>query len=641
MTSLTTLTADAPSQSSASRAVKSRSGSGPAIQKPFRSPGEMSLLVSLLLALGTVAIYASSMRNGFVSLDDRLYLTQNPTVLGGLSWADFIWAFRTTTVDYWHPLTWLLHMADVQMFGLRPAGHHLVSLLLHVVNVVLLFHVLHKATGSLARSAVVAALFAACPLNVESVAWVAETKTLLCTAFFLLALWAYGWYARRPGAARYLSVLALFVLGLMAKPMLVTFPAALLLLDYWPLDRTRPLADATPASGAARASWLRLILEKIPMLALSLASALSTIVSQRAAGAVINTARYPVSWRVKNVIWSYADYLFKAIWPFHLAAFYPYEGHTLSLAKVIAAAALLLLISALVWRFRQRKYLAAGWLWYLLNMLPVIGIVQAGSQGMADRYAYVTFWGLFAAVVWLVTDLAKDNALPRQAVAASAACVLLAYSALAFAQVRTWHDSFSLFAHAAAVVPQNAFAEENLGELFVDAGRPQDALPHYEAAAQYMPSAAVVHYNLGAILQGENRLAEAAREYNLAILYETGAPMLWTEYDNLGGTYARMNRVPDAIVAFSQAIKLDPNLPLAYKNRGLAEYAEGDDHAALHDFARSAALAPDAQTYYWMAGISETQGDAGSAEDDYEAALRIDPGFSNAQSRLNALKKTR
>jgi protein O-mannosyl-transferase len=631
MTSPATLTAETPL---APRAAKRGYSAG---RRPFRSPEDAALLVSLLLALGTIAVYAPSLRNGFVSLDDRLYVTQNPMVLRGLSWSGLLWALRTSSVDYWHPLTWFVHMANVTIFGLRPGGHHLISLLLHAFNVVVLFHLLRKASGLVARPAFVAALFAVFPLNVESVAWVAETKTLICTAFLLLALWAYGRYVRRPGIVRYLFVFVLFGLGLMAKPMLVTFPLALMAIDYWPLQRT-VASKATPRNGhAARVLWGRLILEKVPLLALSAASALSTIKSQTVAGAVISSTRYPLSWRAKTVIWSYADYLFKGLWPAHLAAFYPYEGRTLSLAKVCAAGILLIAISTLVWRFRRRNYLVAGWLWYLVTLLPVIGIVQSGSQGMADRYAYIPFWGIFAAAAWLLADAAGSVRVPRAALVAAGVCTLAAYTTVTFVQVHVWHDSYSLFSHATKAVPRNAFAEENLGELLMDEGRPQDALPHYEAAAQYMPTSSIVHYNLGTILQGQGRLGDAVHEYQLAVLYETTAPMLWNEYDNLGGTYARMNRLPDAVAAFSAAIKLDPNAALAYRNRGLVEYSQNDFRAARDDFAFAVRLAPDAQTYYWLGRIFENEGKSKEAAENYAGALRLNPAFSDAQTRLAML----
>jgi tetratricopeptide (TPR) repeat protein len=261
---------------------------------------------------------------------------------------------------------------------------------------------------------------------------------------------------------------------------------------------------------------------------------------------------------------------------------------------------------------------------------------------MADRYAYIPFWGLFAAVIWLAADIAASSRAPSAVIAAACVCLLTAYGTVTFAQVGVWHDSFTLFSHAAKVVPHNAFAEENLGELLMDNGRAADALPHYEAAAQYMPTSSIVHYNLGAILQSEQRFEEAAREYQMAILYETTAPMLWNEYDNLGGTYVHLNRLPDALTAFTAAIHLDPNAALAYKNRALVEYSEKNLSAARDDFAQAARLAPDAQSYYSLARILESQGDVKDAVANYDAALRLSPGgFDDAQARIQALSQTR
>lgn len=610
----------------------------PVRRRLFQSESDITLLVSLVLVLATVAAYAPSLRNGFVSFDDQLYVTQNPAVLSGLTWGGFLWALRTTAVDYWHPLTWLVHMAAVQAFGLNATGHHLISLLLHVFNVVFLFYLLRRATGLMWRAAIVAALFALFPLNVESVAWVAETKTLLCTAFLLMALWAYGWYARRASVVRYFTVAALFLLGLMAKPLLVTLPVALLLVDFWPLQRLGARDESAP-SGVESASLARLVLEKVPLLGLSLACALSTTRSQRIVGAVVTTSTYPISWRVKNSIWSYADYLYKAIWPTHLAAFYPYEGRTLSQLRVTLAAATLVAISVILWRLRRKKYLVVGWLWYLLMLLPVIGIIQAGSQGMADRYAYIPFLGIFAAVVWFLADESASLHISRSLIAATCGCILAVYGAVAFFQVRVWHDSLSLFTHMAKAVPQNAFAEENLGQLLMEAGRPQEALCHYEAAAKYMPTASMVHYNLGAILQGEGRLDEAVKEYRLAIEHETTGPMLSTELDNIGSTYARMNRLSDALKAFSAAIRENPQEALPYKNRGLLEYSQNNLPGARDDLAAAARLTPEAQTYYWLGRVLQDEGDAKSAVDNYNAALRLQPGMSDAENRLAQLSR--
>jgi protein O-mannosyl-transferase len=317
-----------------------------------------------------------------------------------------MWAFTSTAEANWHPLTWLSHMLDVQLFGLRPAGHHAQGVLWHAVNVVLLFLLLAKATGFMGRSAVVAGLFAVHPLNVESVAWVSERKTVLCTFFLLLALAAYGWYVKRPRASRYLLVALLFALGLMAKPMVITLPFLLLLVDFWPLQRF----PQTPIS--------RLVLEKIPLLALSAASAVITLYAQRTGGAVGSTQLLPLSMRVKNAIYSYFIYADKALWPSQLAVFYPHPEGSLALWKVLGAAAVLITITAVFWHFRERRYLLAGWLWFLITLAPVIGIVQVGRQAWADRYAYFPLWGLFVIGVWLLSEAATRIKLSGPAQAA-------------------------------------------------------------------------------------------------------------------------------------------------------------------------------------------------------------------------------
>src|SRR5208282_5243669 len=320
-------------------------------------------LVGLLLFFGTLALYYPALQNGFVNYDDPAYVTSNWHVQQGLTSRSLAWAFTSTSEANWHPLTWISHMLDVQLFGLGPAGHHAQSVLWHAVNVALLFLLLAKATGFVGRSAVVSALFAVHPLNVESVAWVAERKTVLCTFLFLLALGAYGWYVKRPRTSRYLLVALLFALALMAKPMVITLPFALLLLDFWPLQR---FPETPPA---------KLFLEKIPLLALSAASAAMTLYAQRAGGAVGSAELLPLTMRVKNAIYSYLIYMEKAVWPSRLAVFYSHPEGSLALWKLLTAAAVLAAITAASWHFRERRYLLVGWLWFLGTLAPMIGIV--------------------------------------------------------------------------------------------------------------------------------------------------------------------------------------------------------------------------------------------------------------------------
>ena len=398
---------------------------GNEIPRSLGSSARTTILLALLLILGTIVVYIPALHNGFVNYDDPDYVTANLHVRQGLSWSNIRWAFTATVQANWHPLTWISHMIDVQFFGMNPTGHHAVSVLLHAINVVLLFFLLARTTGYTLRSAAVAAIFAVHPLNVESVAWIAERKSLLCMLFFLLALLAYGWYVRKPGIGRYLCVGFLFAMGLMAKPMVVTFPFVLLLFDYWPLQRLKE----------GQITFPKLLIEKIPLFALSAASAMITVIAQHGAGALGITAALPLSFRIKNAIYSYLIYIFKGIWPSRLAVFYPHPENTLALWKVLLAALVLLAITVLVWHFRRYKYLLAGWLWYLGTMVPVIGIVQVGRQAMADRYAYVPFIGLFVMAVWLIAELFARIRLSLPAAAVIGVAVLSSYAAASYIQI--------------------------------------------------------------------------------------------------------------------------------------------------------------------------------------------------------------
>jgi tetratricopeptide (TPR) repeat protein len=476
-------------------------------------------------------------------------------------------------------------------------------------------------------------------LNVENVAWAAELKSLLCTTFVLLALWAYGWYARRPEIRRYLAVVVLFALALMAKPLAITLPFALLLVDYWPLGRFDiPAADAAGAPPFG-GRFLKLAVEKIPLLLLSACSALLTLHAQRYSGSVVSTDSYPLQWRIKNVFYSYLLYILKGFWPLRLSVFYPYPGDSLKLWQAAAAATALLAITALVWRFRRHKYLLAGWLWYLGTMVPMIGVVQAGHQEIADRYAYVPFLGLFVIAVWLVSEVAARISLPRPALAAIALLVLAGYASASYVQIGYWRNNYTLFSHAAEVTTGNAFAEENVGDAFADMGRPDAAMQHYEAAARFLPRWSKAHYNLAVVMQGQHRFDEAAREYQLALAYETDPDEAWRAHNNLGAVFAQMNRLPDAISEFTAALRIKPGDSLSLTNRGLVEYSQGKLDAAREDFSQAVQHAPTPQTYFWLGRVQEDQGAMQAAADAYQAALRMAPDLSDAQSRLDAVQK--
>jgi len=583
--------------------------------------------IALLLFLGTVGLYYPALQNGFVNYDDPAYVTSNPHVQRGLTKQSVMWAFTSTAEANWHPLTWLSHMLDVQLFGLRPAGHHAQGVLWHAVNVVLLFLLLAKATGFMGRSAVVAGLFAVHPLNVESVAWVSERKTVLCTFFLLLALAAYGWYVKRPRASRYLLVALLFALGLMAKPMVITLPFLLLLVDFWPLQRF----PQTPIS--------RLVLEKIPLLALSAASANITLYAQRTGGAVGSTQLLPLSMRAKNAIYSYFIYADKALWPSQLAALYPHPEGSLALWKVLGAAAVLITITAVFWRFRERRFLLAGWLWFLITLGPVIGIVQVGRQAWADRYAYFPLWGLFVIGVWLLSEAAPRIKLSGPAQTALASAVLLAYSVAARRQIEYWHDSYSLFTHAIQVTGANPIAEGNLGSALMDVQRPELALPHLERAIQLMPTFAAAHYNLGTLLQRQNELNQALQEYQLALRYASDEREAAQTHNNLGVLLNQLGHRDDALREFTAALALNPYEQNSLIGRGLIERDQGKLDAALQDFSQAAQIAPSALALYWEGRVLEDTGRLSAAAETYRSALKLAPNFGDTQARLENVEK--
>ena len=584
-------------------------------------------LIGLSLFLGTLALYYPALQNGFVNYDDPAYVTSNYHVQHGLSLSNLKWPFTSTAEANWHPLTWLSHQLDAQLFGMRPAGHHAQSVLWHALNVVLLFLLLARATGFAGRSALVAALFAAHPLNVESVAWIAERKTVLCTFFFLLTLAAYGWYVKQPRASRYLLVALLFALALMAKPMAITLPFALLLLDFWPLDRF----PQTPLS--------ELILEKIPLLALSAASAAITLYAQRAGGAVGSTAVLPLAMRVKNAVYSYVIYIEKTVWPSRLAVFYPHPEASLALWKVSCAAVALIAITAACWHFRERRYLPVGWFWFLGTLAPVIGIVQVGRQGWADRYAYIPLWGLFVIAVWLLSEAATLLSLSPAARIAIAASALLACSAATHIQIGYWRDSYTLFSRALQITDSNVIAEANLGSALLDMRRPDLAAPHLQRAIQLMPSLSTPHYNLGILLQRQNQLDQALQEYQLALKYASDDREAAKTHNNLGVLFTQFGRRDQAVAEFTKALALNPYEQNSWMGRGAIERDQGKLDAALQDFRQAETIAPSPSAFYWQGRVLEDQGQSAAAAENYRSALHLAPNFADAQTRLENIQK--
>jgi tetratricopeptide (TPR) repeat protein len=594
------------------------------------------LLLAILLAVGTMVLYAPAIQNGFVNYDDTDYVTRNAHVLQGVTWANLRWTFGTDNpAANWHPLTWISHMVDVQLYGVKAAGHHFTNVLLQTVDIVILFLLLARATRLPLRSAAVAALFALHPLNVESVAWVAELKTVLCMFFLLLTVWAYGWYVRKPSVGRYLWVFSFFALALMSKLMVVTLPFGLLLLDYWPLGRFAHVEDSGEKRGFLSA-FVTLAIEKIPLLLLSAAASLITLRLHRKEGAL--AAAMPFSWRLKNAIYSYWVYLGKLIWPSRLAVFYPHSENSLAWWKVIVAALLLAGISALVWRFREKPYLVFGWLWFLGTMVPMIGIVQSGRQGMAGRFMYIPMLGLLIAIVWLVGDWAS-RLRAQQGVALAAFVVLvIPYVYQTRKQIGHWHDSVSLFSYTLQSTDHNGIAEENMGAALVESGQPELAEAHFEAAVRLIPELASAHYNLGFLLQRQNRAEQAAREYRQAIALSTDPMEAAQAHNNLGILYLMSKNYTAALPELSAAIALNPSEQNSYIGRGTIELESWNYAAAAADFARAAEISPSPVACYWLGQALERKGDYAQAANAYSAALQLAPGLTEARNRLAALR---
>ncbi|MGC1615564.1 MAG: tetratricopeptide repeat protein [Candidatus Acidiferrum sp.] len=595
--------------------------------------------LAVLLALGTAAVYAPAMRNGFVNLDDPDYVTRNPYVLHGLTRADIRWAMGSTyPSSNWHPLTWISHMTDVQLYGQNPAGHHFTSVLLHILDVLLLFLLIEWATGRALRSAAVAALFAVQPLNVEAVAWISERKSVLCVLFFLLGIIAYGWYVKKRSVGRYFWVAFCFGLGITAKVMVIPFPFALLLLDYWPLARL----PGTDAEGKPRAFFPALgalVIEKIPLFVMAAAGGAVTVYVHSREHAL--TASMPFSWRFKNAIFSYLAYLGKAIWPVRLAPFYPHPENTLKWITVILAGLALIAISLMVWRFRERKYIVMGWLWYLGTMFPMIGFVQTGRQGMADRFMHIPMMGLLVAAVWLIGDLAAERKWQKEIAVVIFLLAAAPFTAVTIKQIGYWHDSYTLFAHTLEVTRNNGMAENNFGVALVERGEPGLAVQHFAAAVRYSPDLASGHYNLAVTLQRQNRLDDAEHEYRTALALSTDQTEIVQSHNNLGILYMGQRKNAVALAELNAAITLDPSQQNSYIGRGTIEMQTMNLDAAISDFSKAAQIAPSPLALYWLGRALEDKGETQKAEAAYAAALRLAPGMAEARTRLQALQARR
>lgn len=493
-------------------------------------------------------VFGQTLGFDFANVDDSSYLLRNPGVAHGLTSRGLVWAFTHFHAGNWHPLTWISHMIDCQLFGLNPRGHHLTNVLLHAASAITLFLVLWQMTDAIWRSAFVAAVFALHPLRAESVVWIAERKDVLSGFFFLLTIAAYARYARRLTSSSYLLLTVLLVLGLLCKPMLVTLPVVLLLLDFWPLDRF------------GKGQNIRLFVEKIPMLICASALAVVTVFAQR--DVITEIADVSIATRIGNAITSYGIYLRQTFWPTDLAPFYPFGFSVLAL---IVSSLFLMAISLAVFHFRDRKYLVTGWLWYLLMLLPVIGLLQVGEQSHADRYTYLPQIGLLIALTWASADLITSGPRTRIAFGAASLIILVGLTLEARRQTGYWKNNETLWRHALAVTPDNPVARRNLGQVLQDTGRIDEAVENYRRALSFDSRQVLAHTNLGVILLEKGNLREAIEHFETALKLR---PTYVEAESNLGLALSESGHVEDSVEHLRRAIEIDPDFADAHYNLG-------------------------------------------------------------------------
>ena len=614
--------------------VQREEGSGDSPDAAVRRDRAVPIVLGLLLLVTTLA-YVPALQAGFVNYDDYTYVLKNPHVSSGLSASGIAWAFTTSHAANWHPLTWISHMIDCDVWGVRPAGHHLTNLLLHLASTLTLFFFLRRATGAPWRTLTVAALFALHPLHVESVAWVAERKDVLSGLLGLLTMLAWVRYAERPGAGPYLLALVAFAAGLLAKPMLVTLPFVLLLLDFWPLGRAR--------LGGVSLSARRLLLEKIPFFALSAVSAAITYSAQHAAGAVATVDEVPLAERFGNAMISCLAYLWRMVWPSGLAVFYPLPAAVPLWKTAAAAIVLLAATAAAVLGIRRRPWAAVGWLWYLGMLVPVLGFVQVGLQAMADRYTYLPLIGAFIVVVWGSADFAAGRGRVAAVMAVLVPAVTVALAATSFRQAVTWKDSETLFARVFEVAGENYVTHYHLANVLAGQGRNDEAIAHYERALALRPGAAAAHNNLATALMARGDLDEARRHCEEALRLK---PDYAEAHNNLGSTLARSGGREEGIRQYEEALRLKPDYPEARNNLGVSLGVLGRHDEAAAQFEKALGERPDfVDARVNLGFLRQMQGRSAEALDEFEKALRIDPESASARyasaSALQSLGRTR
>lgn len=619
---------------------KPAGGKQPALGNPRLDWRDLCIYACLILAI--IGVYSQVRSYSFVNLDDPEYVQANPHVRGGLTWDNVRWTLLADRDGNWFPLTWLSHMLDCQIYGMQSGGHHLTNVVIHLLTTLLLFALLKKMTGARWCSAVVAFLFALHPLHVESVAWVTERKDVLSGFFWVATFWGYLSYVERPRWSRYLVIIVPFCLGLMSKPMIVTLPLVLLLLDVWPLRRitigvnvpAAKLKQKTRVGNSTQHIFSRLVWEKVPLLALSAASSVVTYTVQQRGGAVMSLQGIPLASRMANAVVAYVAYLAQLFWPVKLAVFYPHPINVPA-EEVIGAGLLLLAISALILRSaRKLPYLAVGWAWYLGTLVPVIGLVQVGMQARADRYTYIPAIGIFIMAAWGVAELCDRRILARPVLVGLAAIACSGCLLLTWFQVRNWRNSESLFQHAIEVTKDNYMGYFGMGGVFRDSGRLDDAIAAYSEAIRLFPGVTAARGGLGAVYLKQGRLDEAAAQLSEAVRLN---PNSAEDHISLGIAYKQLGRAGDALAQFSEAIKLEPDSADAHYNLGTLYAGGGQCDEAQAQFALALRLEPDhAQTHYNLGLCLASQGKMSEAAAEFTKAIQLKPGYGNAHNNLGS-----
>jgi protein O-mannosyl-transferase len=600
----------------------------------FAGREKQKLILCLALVAVTLVVYNPVAHNGFIVFDDAPYIVNNPHVRSGITWSTVKWAFTFYSAN-WHPLTWLSHALDCQLFGLNPTGHHYVSLVFHAANAVLLFLILEEGTALAWPSLIVSAIFALHPVNVESVAWAAERKNVLSMFFFLLAMLVYGRYARRGGVGRYLAVNACFVLGMMSKSQIVTLPFVLLLWDYWPLKRMFGQSQRSPGHPPdPTPQFSFLLIEKIPLFAIALAGSIVTMLAQRSGAAVRTLSEFSLKARLENVLVSYAKYLQLLVWPRHLAPLYPHPQHGIPLWHIVASSLVLLGLTAIVlWR-RERRYLVMGWLWYLGVLVPMIGIVQVGDQALADRYLYIPMIGILIAVVWFVWELISENAFSKVWIAIPATTILVALGALTYHQLGYWKDGETIWRYTLSVTEGNYVAHEMLGLVYLEQGRQEESISELLKGEPLHSYPMKEVFGLGGYVQRYGHLQDAARLYAEVARKATDADLRSAALSRIGIIDAQTKDYVQAEANYQHAIEIDPKNVDAFVGTALLAERDGDFEQAIAQLSRSVKIRADDVPFLLLEDALDRAGRASEALEAEQSAEKVSSDI--AQARRNA-----